>query len=126
MAETLKERASYAKTMAMVRAAEREAAAPAQEDRLCVVGLEREQLAVGQAVLRLLVAGAGWLRLVPDADGIVWCKWRYSSGRWEGCYSLVVWKPKESTLSAALEALERKVTGALAAVPTHKPSPDRY
>lgn len=112
--------------MALARAAQPQAASQGDGPGTQTLGLDREFALLGAVILRLLDSGGGWLRMVPDAEGIVWCKWRYTCGRWEGCYSLVRWVSTESTLSEALEALERKIAGALATVPTHKPTKDRY
>lgn len=112
--------------MALERAARRHREAQAAEGGGSVVDVDRHAEAVGAVLLRLLGIGGGWVRLVPDEDLIVWCKWRYTSGRWAGHYSLARWDPQQSDLADALEALERKVIGAMAPVPTHKPTPDRY
>lgn len=127
MAETLKEQKAYARTIQVARAEARLAAAQAagaDDDSVAAVG--REAALVGAAIGRLLLTGGGWLRMVPDLEGAIWCKWRYTSGRWDGHYSLAVCKPTQSTLSETLIALEHKVKGALLPIPTHKPSPDRF
>lgn len=112
--------------MALARSQKRIGATPAAEPESSMVGLAGHESAVGKVLLRLLGLGGGWIRMVPDSDGIVWCKWRYTAGRWLDHYSLVRWDPVTSDFAAALEALERKVLGALAPVPTHKPTPDRH
>lgn len=112
--------------MALARATQPQAAPQGDSAWPELLGVDREPALLGAVVLRLLGSGGGWLRMVPDAEGVVWCKWRYTCGRWEGFYSLVRWVPTDSTLSEALEALERKVAGAWATVPTHKPTKDRY
>lgn len=112
--------------VALEASAERVGTTRSQGGLDSLVGVDRELLAVGSAVLRLLGGDGGWLRMVPDSDGLVWCKWRYTVGRWAGHYSLVVWKPTRGSLSQALEALENMVDGAHCNPPTHKPSKDVY
>lgn len=126
MAETLKERKAYAKALELAGRSGGAAPRTADSDAHAVAALAWEAEAIGAVVLRLLACGGGWLRMVPDCDGKVWCKWRYTTGRWEGYYSLAVCGPKDGPLSAALIALERKVLGASQPEPTHKPTPDRY
>lgn len=127
MAETAKERRQYAKTLQVARA---EARLGAQEKTGTAPGSVAAgglgEARVGEAISRLLALQVGWVRLVPDCEGCTWCKFRYTSGRWEGSYSLAVHRPALGTLAEALEALEHKVIGALMSPPTHKPSPDRY
>lgn len=127
MAETRKEQKSYANTLQLARTAARlRAAQGAGGEPHAVASLGADVLRVGEAVARLCQLGGGWLRLVPDKDGRIWCKWRYTEGRWEGHYSLAVHNPSAGTLGEALEALEHKIMGASLSLPTHKPSPDRY
>lgn len=127
MGDTHKENRAYAKTLQVARAEARLRAAETTVSEVGVVAAGRlGDERVGAAITALLALGAGWVRLVPDRQGLVWCKYRYTVGRWENHYSLAVHNPASGTLAEALEALYHKVTGALLPIPTHKPSPDQF
>lgn len=111
----------------LARAAQRDAALPDDPWAALLARSEGDlERRVGSVLHRILALGAGWVRLVPSADGVVYIKFRYVGGRWDGYYSLTSFRPVGANLADALEALERLILGALAPVATHKPSPDRY
>lgn len=65
----------------------------------------------------------GWLRVVPDGDGGLHFKWKYTSGKHADCY--VYW------YSSALEGFARGLAGLWVKMGEVdegrlKPSPDRY